>query len=185
MHEKCYSYCCRRDSTTAPSSSFSWSSLLLVALVGASSLRFSSWLPFVIPLGVAPAAVRTYVPAGYAYDGENTRFDNTAWTYGTDYALAAVMSCIARACATACADRASGLRRYASGLLICYAASTLAGGWAHQHYAGVEMLNTSRFRILWTVTVGNVAFASCYMGLIGREVQRAFGVGGAVPLGPW
>jgi hypothetical protein len=35
-------------------------------------------------------------------------------------------------------------------------------------------LNTIMFRILWTITVGNVAFASCFMGLIGREVQLLF-----------
>lgn len=171
------------------SSSFaSWSSLFLVELIlCASSLRFSSWLPFVIPLGVAPAAIETYIPAGYLYDVENTHFDNTMWTYGTDYVLAVVMSIVACMCYAANSDRASlRLRTYASALLVCYAASTLAGGWAHQHYEGVGMLNTTKFRMLWTVTVGNVAFASCYMGLIGREVQRAFGAdGGAVPLGPW
>jgi hypothetical protein len=186
-HEAGASSSCR-DSAAAPSSSSfaPFFPLFLVVLVSASTLRFSSWLPFVIPLGVAPAAIETYVPAGYDYDDEHTRFDNTAWTWGTDYVLAGAMSWIAVACATGSSDRASrGLRICSSALLACYAASTLAGGWAHQHCAGVGALNTPKFRLLWTVTVGNVAFASCHMGLIGREVQVAFGGGGAVPQGPW
>ena len=154
-----------------------------------ASLKFSRWFPFVIPFGIAPAAIKTYIPGWYSYDDVNTRFDNTAWTYGTDYLLTVVMFIIAYQCYMASDDRASRkLRAYTSSLLVCYGASTLAGGWAHQHVAGVDALNTLRFRIYWTVTVGNVAFASCFMGLIGREVQRVFGTSmGAVlvPLGPW
>lgn len=74
---------------------------------------------------------------------------------------------------------------YSASLLICYGISTLAGGLAHQHFTSVDMLNTMRFRIIWFVCVGNVSFANCYMGLIGREVQDVFGVRGAIPLGPW
>ncbi|KAL3764996.1 hypothetical protein ACHAW5_001846 [Stephanodiscus triporus] len=174
-----------RAGTAVSLSSFA-TSLLVVAFACVASLRFSSWLPFVMPLGVASASSRTYVPAWYVYDVDNTRFDNTAWTYGTDYALTMIMLCISASCMTSGDDRSSlKLRIYSSALLACYGASTLAGGYAHQHYSGVDALNTVAFRSCWTATVGNVAFASAFMGLIGREVQVAFGVPGTMPLGPW
>lgn len=166
--------------------------LLLVAFISVSVMEFASWLPFNIP-GVASAALATYVPAWYQYDEVLTKFDNTAWTYGTDYALTAIMSVLAILCLLERSpdnsprkDAASfKLRIYSASLLVCYGASTLAGGWAHQHFTTVDSLNTTKFWAMWCVCVGNVAFASCYMGLIGREVQRYFGVPGAIPLGPW
>ncbi|KAL7532193.1 hypothetical protein ACHAXR_006359 [Thalassiosira sp. AJA248-18] len=166
--------------------------LLLVAFISVLLLEFSLWLPFVIP-GVASAALKTYIPAWYQYDTENTKFDNTPWTYNTDYLLTVVMSVLAIKCLMERApdncpqkNQASlRLRLYSASLLICYAISTLAGAWSHQHFTTIDSLNTSRFRVFWFVCVGNVAFASCYMGLIGREVQKVFGVQGAVPLGPW
>eukprot|EP00978_Attheya_sp_CCMP212_P009319 scaffold22009_cov38-Attheya_sp.AAC.3 len=46
-----------------------------------------------IPYAVTPeAAERTYTKAGYSYDPAKTHFDNTIWTYGTDYFLCLVMS---------------------------------------------------------------------------------------------
>jgi len=167
-------------------------SFLLVAFISVLMLEFSFWFPFVIP-GVASAALKTYVPAMYKYDDALTKFDNTIWTYGTDYLLTAVMSILAIKCLRETApdncpkkNRASlRLRLYSASLLICYGISTLAGGWAHQHFTSIESLNTIRFRVFWCVCVGNVSFASGYMGLIGREVQKVFGVKGTVPLGPW
>lgn len=170
-------------------------SFLLVAFISVLMVEFSLWLPFVIP-GVASAALATYVPAWYQYDEEHTRFDNTPWTYNTDYLLTAVMAYLAIRCLRESApddcpasnqkDQASlRLRQFSASLLICYGLSTLAGGWAHQHFTTMESLNTIRFRVFWYLCVGNVSFASCYMGLIGREVQKVFGVEGAIPLGPW
>ena len=163
--------------------------LFLAAALSVSVLEFSLWFPFNIP-GVSSAAARTYVPAGYKYDLENTLFDNTSWTYSTDYVLTIVMTILAVECIRpkANCEKTNGdsfrLRMYSAALLICYAVSTLAGGWSHQHFTSVESLNTLKFRLFWIVCVGNVSFASCYMGLIGREVQRIFGVKDALPLGP-
>ena len=163
--------------------------LFLAAALSVSMLEFSLWLPFNIP-GVSSAAARTYVPAWYKYDLENTLFDNTSWTYNTDYVLTVVMTILAVKCirSTANCDKTNAdsfrLRVYSASLLICYAISTLAGGWSHQHFTSLESLNTLKFRLFWIVCVGNVSFASCYMGLIGREVQRIFGVKDAIPLGP-
>ena len=167
-------------------------SFSLLVFTSVFVLEFSLWFPFVIP-GVASAALKTYIPASYRYDHELSRFDNTPWTYNTDYLLTVVMSYLACKCLMANApdgcrkkNRSSlPLRLYSASLLICYAISTLAGGWAHQHFTSIDSLNTIRFRMFWIVCVGNVSFASCYMGLIAREVQKTFGVKGAVPLGPW
>ena len=172
---------------------------LLVAFISFAVLEFSHWFPFSL-FGLAhafpkveSAAIGTYIPAWYQYDDELTHFDNTPWTYNTDYVLTVVMSVLAIICLRTRApddcpvkNKASlKLRLYSASLLICYGLSTLAGGWAHQHFTSIESLNTTRFRIFWYLCVGNVSFASCYMGLIGREVQKVFGVEGAVPLGPW
>jgi len=175
-------------------SSASWTTTLKYCLVAAflsvSVLEFSLWFPFVLP-GLTSAAAKTYIPASFVYDDEHTKFDNTPWTYNTDYLLTIVMSILAIQCILARSDdaqknrRSLHLRLYSASLLICYAISTLAGAWAHQHFTSVESLNTTRFRMFWFICVGNVSFASCYMGLIGREVQRHFGVAGAVPTGPW
>ena len=77
------------------------------------------------------------------------------------------------------------LKMYSASLLICYGVSTLAGGYAHQTIRGVDQLNTSIFRILWIVCVGNVSFASCWMGLIGREIVKLFDARPIIPLGSW
>jgi hypothetical protein len=164
--------------------------VLSAAFLSVSVLEFSLWFPFVLP-GLTSAAAKTYIPAFFVYDDEHTKFDNTPWTYNTDYLLTTVMSILAIQCILARSDndqknqRSLRLRLYSASLLICYAISTLAGAWAHQHFLSVESLNTSRFRMFWFVCVGNVSFASCYMGLIGREVQRHFGVSGAMHMGPW
>lgn len=80
-------------------------------------------------------------------------------------------------------EKSKLLRLYSAALLCCYGVSTLAGGYAHQTIHGVDMLNTFTFRMLWIICVGNVSFASCWMGLIGREVVRVFD--SKISLGPW
>lgn len=70
-------------------------SFLLVATMSVLFLEFSMWFPFNIP-GVGPSALATYVPAWYHYDTALTRFDNSPWTYNTDYLLTAIMSVLAQ-----------------------------------------------------------------------------------------
>jgi len=178
-------------------------SFLLVAILSVSVLEFSQWLPFNIPgfklLGVSDAAIHTYEPAWYNYDNVHTKFDNTHWTYGTDYVLTAVMfflayKCWMAQCSSSCSSSSEKkknnkdsikLRAYSASLLLCYGISTFAGGYSHQTFTSIDSLNTLKFRLFWIICVGNVSFASCYMGLIGREVQKVFGVRGRMPLGPW
>jgi hypothetical protein len=188
-------------------SSYNLLSLLFVVLLATFVLHFSLWFPFVLPYQIGSAAYHTYEPAWYIYDAMHTKFDNTVWTYGTDYGLTLVMFYLAWRCwngrgrtmatmtttttttttsTTTAVSSSFRLRLYSSSLLLCYGLSTLAGGLAHQYFTSLEVLNTLQFQWLWTICVGNVAFASGYMGLIGREVQMIFGVkNGMVPLGPW
>jgi len=186
--------------TTSHHHYYQLASFLLVLLVAIFVLHFSLWFPFVLPYQIGSAAYHTYEPAWYMYDVVHTKFDNTVWTYGTDYILTFVMCYLAWRCwnvGGGAAGRKNGttsssfqLRLYSSSLLLCYGLSTLAGGLAHQYFTSLQLLNTTNFQWLWTICVGNVAFASGYMGLIGREVQRIFGVKNGkgvevVPLGPW
>jgi hypothetical protein len=165
-------------------------SFVLVTIVSLISLKFSTWFPFVLPFGVSQASIQTYIPAYYHYDNIYTKFDNTIWTYGTDYLLTIIMFTIAHSCYSSNGSGSGSndddtpppisikLRLYTTCLLICYGLSTLAGGYSHQYYNDIAALNTNMFRILWTITVGNVAFASCFMGLIGREVYLLFATDG-------
>jgi len=136
------------------------------------------------PYVLAPwAATHTYKPARWHYDAENTHFDNTAWTYGTDYWLTAAMLVLAARCLRATpsgrmrdpsATTSLKLRVRSATLLILYGISTLAGGYAHHHYHGVDRLNTTSFRILWTICVGTVTSAGAAMLWIGSEFCRQY-----------
>ena len=171
-------------------------SFLLASLLSIIVLEFALWLPYQVPGLLHEASIQTYIPAWYNYDIKNTKFDNSNWTYGTDYILTVVMFYLANKCYFAKTPsnypkgidknkKSFKLRAYSSSLLLCYGISTLAGGYSHQTFTSVDMLNTMKFRLFWIICVGNVSFASCYMGLIGREVQRIFGVRDTIPLGPW
>ena len=129
------------------------------------------------------AASRTYQPARWRYDAANTHFDDTAWTYGTDYWLTAAMLVLAARCLRATpsgrmrdpsATSSLPLRVRSAALLILYGTSTLAGGYAHHYYHGVDELNTVSFRILWTICVGTVTSAGAAMLWIGSEFCRQY-----------
>jgi len=139
-----------------------------------------------IPYAVTPeAAERTYTKAGYSYDPAETHFDNTIWTYGTDYFLCLVMSHAAMRCFSLFLKRKSksinSLPVWSGLMLSCYATSVLAGGLAHQFYSIQEKekedgfsLNSLQFRILWTICVGTVTLAGGMMGACGSAMARQF-----------
>lgn len=131
------------------------------------------------------AARRTYVPAHYNYEEATTFFDNSAWTWGTDYFLAALMSFLAYRCVAAVPlepiatyrERGAAshqLRIRSALLLILYAISTLAGAIAHQHYHSVDEMNSYSFQMLWTMCVGTVTMAGAAMLHIGSEINREY-----------
>jgi len=133
---------------------------------------FSLWFPFAL---VPDAANKTYLLAQYMYDPSVSYFDNTAWTYMTDYGLGFVMSVLAVLVWMGDFSKASvHIRRCSVGLLLCYVASVIAGAVSHQWYTELEQRNTWHFRCLWTVCVGTVAVASTFMGCVGSELARVF-----------
>jgi hypothetical protein len=141
---------------------------------------FSLYFPHLL----APkAASETYHYAFYDYDPDKSHFDNSFWTYGTDYMLAAVMGIIIFNISTAHpVSRTLAFR--SRGMLLCYMASVSAGGFAHQNYTTLESRNSLSFRLLWTVCVGTVTAASGFMGVIGTELVRRDSCKSAIPFIP-
>jgi hypothetical protein len=148
-------------------------------LTSATVTMFSLYFPF----WLAPeAATKTYHLAFYQYHNpELHHFDTTAWTYGTDYGLAVVMifycwtlyrqkKTQSLSPASCCNNKSGTLCQHIWGLLLGYAASTMAGGLAHQNYTLREQRNSWHFRLLWTICVGTVTFASTPMGSIATEI---------------
>ena len=145
------------------------STIILLVLSVYGTLQFSLSFPFVL---WKKGATEYYVRASYEYDEINTRFDNTIWTYGTDYALAAIMFFGTIHCMT-CVEGYSNLRLLSSGLLLSYCVQVLFGGFAHQNYLTLESLNTKSFKTVWIICVGTVALAGGFIGAIGTELGKA------------
>jgi hypothetical protein len=152
-------------------------------VVALGTVVFSQWFPFIL---TPEAASKTYLPAFYHYDPALSHFDNSAWTFGTDYVLMVVMALLGYSCLTVSTSiETRSLRFRSAGLLMCYAISVAAGGWAHQHFTTLESRNTLRFRILWTVCVGAVTAAGGFMGSCAAEVASKFHVFSRVPEALW
>jgi len=134
-----------------------WFSVLILTLL------------FTVLLGrfFAPATAffsgpQLYSPAWFKYDAQ-TKFDDTVFTWGTDYALAMLMGYIAWRINGVKETRMSSRIKETSGaLLASYSLSTFAGAVAHQFLSG--KLNTSLFRFVWKICVGSVAAAGGLMG---------------------
>jgi hypothetical protein len=138
-------------------------------------------LPFILNRNEATVIYR---PAYYKYSTELSLFDNTIWTYGTDYALCIIMTSLACWILSFRHNRGTGnngngndvkrLCYLSASMLLLYAISVLAGGIAHQNFHTVESRNTILFRIIWTTCVGTVCLAPASMGMIGSECIRLF-----------
>jgi hypothetical protein len=140
--------------------------------LAAGMLGLGLWLPFV---SIPEASTYTYKFAFWSYDKAQSHFDNTAWTYGTDYFLAMVMAAfsysILRSSRRGVSDR---LATRSASLVLLYMISVTSGGIAHQNFTTVESRNTLAFRLLWTLCVGTVSLACTSMGLCGTEIVRKF-----------
>ena len=138
-------------------------------------------LPFILNRNEAKILYR---PAYYKYSTELSPFDDTIWTYGTDYALCIIMTSLACWILSFRHNRGTGINGngndvkrlciLSASMLLLYAMSVLAGGIAHQNFHTVESRNTILFRILWTICVGTVCLAPASMGMIGSEGIRLF-----------
>eukprot|EP00542_Grammatophora_oceanica_P016898 CAMPEP_0194040422 /NCGR_PEP_ID=MMETSP0009_2-20130614/12428_1 /TAXON_ID=210454 /ORGANISM="Grammatophora oceanica, Strain CCMP 410" /LENGTH=251 /DNA_ID=CAMNT_0038683561 /DNA_START=140 /DNA_END=892 /DNA_ORIENTATION=+ len=138
--------------------------------MGLAVILFSLWLPFFL---TPEAANAVYDPApGFQYSAELSHFDNSPMTYLTDYALVVLLSLLSWHIYTLGGEKTtSALQKWTIGLLLgCYASSVLAGGVAHQFYTTLEMRNSWSFRLLWSICVGTVYFASACMGSAASEV---------------
>jgi len=130
------------------------------------------------PISTSFAAEKTFLRASYKYDRLHTLFDNTVLTWGTDYAIGILMCCFAMRCLCATSSKngmrnveaSRCLRRRSAALLFCYALSVFVGGMTHQTFTTLDSLNTTSFRILWTICVGAVTAAAGVIGMIGSEI---------------
>jgi hypothetical protein len=143
---------------------------------GVANAAFWSVFALYFPFMLAPrAATETYHTAYYEYQHEKSHFDNTAWTYATDYALAIIMAVlvasILRHSKPGSTDK---LCQRSASLLGLYGLSVTAGGISHQFFTSIESRNSPVFRMLWTTCVGTVCLASWSMGMIGSEAIRKF-----------
>ena len=171
-------------STKHTESPSSLSYLVLYTIAAVVVAMTMIWFSLILPFVLAPsAAIQTYVWAQYMYHTTRSSFDNTIWTYGTDYFLAlCMMTLIHMIPSSVSSSSTSGSRSdnhkststspssfdttafYTRGLLASYMISVLAGGLAHQMFTTVALQNTTAFRFLWTICVGAVAMASAFMG---------------------
>mmetsp|Transcript_10874 Transcript_10874/g.16721 ORF Transcript_10874/g.16721 Transcript_10874/m.16721 type:complete len:332 (-) Transcript_10874:843-1838(-) len=146
---------------------------MLGCILSFGTTIFSLHLPHVL---TPSAAKDIYLPAFWSYDPSASHFDNSAWTYGTDYTLMIVMLIVSRLVihnATNDGD-SRRLRLRAACLLNCYAISVAAGGYAHHFFLTLESRNSLIFRLLWTICVGTVTAAGGFMGACASEIARKF-----------
>lgn len=153
------------------------SSVLSGLLHGVLWVVVSLNLPFI--LSGQDVANKLYQKASFEYDPKISLFDNTIWTYGTDYALATITAGFASwilhtSNRSASPPMAKRLARVSASMLFLYAISTGAGGVAHHTFLTIESRNTLVFRVLWTICVGTVCLAPTAMGMIGNECLRIF-----------
>lgn len=151
-----------------------WVSLSFLPVISYLTFQFSSIFPHVL----WSKSYLYYIPANWQYDEANTVFDDSMWTWGTDYILAIFMALGSWRCFFGCTRKSRiilGDAPYAASILmLLYCISVLSGGIAHQYYHTVESLNTSSFRNLWFICVGTVAFAGGPMGAIGSNLAKVF-----------
>lgn len=146
-------------------------SVPLVLPLTVGTLYFSKTFPAIL----WAKSTEYYIPAGFEYDSTNTFFDNSIWTYGTDYVIAIFMAYGTWRCISCEGGYLNeNLRKIAAGLLACYTISVIFGGLAHEYYLTLESLNTISFRVMWTICVGTVALAGGFIGAVGTELGMKF-----------
>ena len=158
------------------SSSSSLVPIFVYIIVTVGMKEFSAFFPQI----QSEASRKTFLSASYNFDGVNTYFDNTIWTWGTDYLLSVLMIYGAFKCLYATRSETGEtnviatrpIRLHAFALLFGYSISCFCGAVAHQTYLTLDSLNTPSFRALWTLCVGNVTFANTFMGMAGADICR-------------
>lgn len=130
----------------------------------------------VMPFWSTPvASSKTYEPAFWQYDHNTSHFDNSPWSYGTDYVIAVGM--VAYSTATLSLSQRGNTDRLC--IRVAFLASmcmmsVATGGICHQFYTTVESRNSISFRILWTLCVGAIPLGNTWMGCCASEILRRF-----------
>lgn len=146
-------------------------SLLLLPFICYAAFTFSKAFPRIL----WSKSVLYYIPAQWEYNEENTHFDNTILTWGTDYILAVIMSYGSWKCLSCKQMSLTDELRHTSFLLFfLYFVSVLSGGVAHQYFRTLDSLNSTSFRFLWFVCVSTVAMAGGAIGAVGSKLCKAF-----------
>jgi len=163
------------DVMISDETSLSWS-VLSGVFHGTLWCVLSFYLPFFI--WSLETTRKFYSMASFNYDPKRSLFDNTIWTYGTDYALATITGAFAvwilRTSSRSSRQEVKRLARISATMLILYSMSTGAGAIAHHFFLTVESRNSLAFRLLWTVCVSTVYLAAAPMGMIGSECLQIF-----------
>mmetsp|Transcript_16565 Transcript_16565/g.20246 ORF Transcript_16565/g.20246 Transcript_16565/m.20246 type:complete len:382 (-) Transcript_16565:102-1247(-) len=123
------------------------------------------------------AAKDTFVPAYYSYDADanTTYFDNTILTWGTDLFIGIIMTIASFSFVPFFKREKSGRLAWKSfALFFSYAISVFCGAYAHYTFRNIDAMNTTLFRVWWTLCVGSVTAAGGFMGMIGSEVSLQF-----------
>ena len=146
-------------------------------VAGAVMSLFFAILAAYLPYFLAPkAAEATYQYAYYVYDRNLSYFDNTFWTWGTDYILAFAMGTLIWSFPRSTKGKQTSASRVqtrrSQGMLLSYLLSVLAGGLAHQFYTTFESRHHWSFRFLWTICVGTVTIAPAFMGTVATELNH-------------
>ena len=142
--------------------------ILTGTILSASVVLLTPYLHYVTD---PDAAFKTFRLASYDYHVDLSHFDNSAWTWGTDYGLALVMLWLIVTFETP-TDQNQLVVSRSKGMLACYMISVFTGGLAHQNYTTLESQSLLSFRILWTLCVGTVTLAPAFMGSIATELHH-------------
>lgn len=144
--------------------------LLLLPIISYATFKFSLAFPEIL----WSKATMYYIPAGWTYDEDNSVFDNSVWTWATDYIIAFFMALGSLYCLRCKGSILNSEIRYLmAGLLSLYFASVLSGGICHQYFKTVESMNSISFRLLWFICVGTVSMAGGLIGAIGSNIAKS------------
>jgi len=152
MHQKCEA---GNSSVVDENANVRGRSLVYYTVAG----TFTAMVSFVFSIELTKACVcwtDLYQPANFIYDSEWTKFDNSAWTYVTDYILAVIMMCYACSKRPTNFSVSSKLDTNLRCLLVCYFVSVTSGGVSHQFFTSIEDMNSVSFRLMWILCVGTV-----------------------------
>lgn len=164
---------CSGPSSTAQSPIIARFSVASAAFsLAAGMLGIGLRLPFV---STPEASSKTFEPAFWNYNDTTSHFDNSPWSYWTDYVIAfGMVAYVASVLLLSQRGNTDRLCTRVAFLASMCMMSVAAGGLCHQVYTTVESRNSRSFRILWTLCVGAIPMGNIWMGCCASEMLRRF-----------